>query len=202
MDTVSGNKKVMDKWTDIISESSLFKGVEKNETAAMIKCLDVRFEKVDKGQYVLHDGDTVERIGDIFGEAYACSNNKVCNVSVVAMKAGTIAYLDTYRVITVCSESCQFHNKLIRNLMYMLADRCVNMNEKITHMSKRTTRDKILSYLSSQSNRSGSNEFDIPFNRQQLADYLSVDRSAMSSELGRMQEEGLIIYKKNHFKLL
>lgn len=158
MDTVSGNKKVMDKWTDIISESSLFKGVEKNETAAMIKCLDVRFEKVDKGQYVLHDGDTVERIGmviegevsieqedywgnrhimayakagDIFGEAYACSNNKVCNVSVVAMKAGTIAYLDTYRVITVCSESCQFHNKLIRNLMYMLADRCVNMNEKL-----------------------------------------------------------------------
>ena len=212
MDTVSGNKKVMDKWTDIISESSLFKGVEKNETAAMIKCLDVRFEKVDKGQYVLHDGDTVERIGmviegevsieqedywgnrhimayakagDIFGEAYACSNNKVCNVSVVAMKAGTIAYLDTYRVITVCSESCQFHNKLIRNLMYMLADRCVNMNEKITHMSKRTTRDKLLSYLSSQSNRSGSNEFDIPFNRQQLADYLSVDRSAMSSELRR-----------------
>ena len=76
------------------------------------------------------------------------------------------------------------------------------MNEKITHMSKRTTRDKLLSYLSSQSNRSGSNEFDIPFNRQQLADYLSVDRSAMSSELGRMQEEGLIIYKKNHFKLL
>ena len=209
MDTVSGNKKVMDKWTDIISESSLFKGVEKNETAAMIKCLDVRFEKVDKGQYVLHDGDTVERIGmviegevSIEQEAYACSNNKVCNVSVVAMKAGTIAYLDTYRVITVCSESCQFHNKLIRNLMYMLADRCVNMNEKITHMSKRTTRDKLLSYLSSQSNRSGSNEFDIPFNRQQLADYLSVDRSAMSSELGRMQEEGLIIYKKNHFKLL
>ena len=219
----------MDKWIDIMNTSSLFKGVNKEETEAMIKCLDVKFERVDKGQHILHDGDLVERIGmviegevsieqedywgnrhimaqaaagDMFGEAYACSNDKVCNVNVVVIKSGIVAYLDTYRVITVCSESCQFHNKLIRNLMYMLANRCIMMNEKITHMSKRTTRDKLLSYLSSQANRNDSNEFEITFNRQQLADYLSVDRSAMSAELGRMKEEGLIEYKKNHFKLL
>ena len=219
----------MDKWIEVMRQSSLFLGVSREETASMIKCLDVRFETVDKGQYILRDGDIVERIGmviegevsieqedywgnrhiithafmgDVFAEAYACSNDKVCNVSVVAVKKGVIAYLDTHRVITVCSENCQFHSRLIRNLMYMLANRCIKMNEKITHMSKRTTRDKILSYLSAQVNVNNSNEFDIPFNRQQLADYLSVDRSAMSAELGRMQNEGLIEYKKNHFRLL
>lgn len=222
METIKDRVKIM-------GNSSLFKGIDEKEISAMIKCLDVRYENVDKGQYIFQEGDIIDRIGmviygevsieqedywgnrhimahvgqgDVFGEAYACSNDKICNVSVVAVKAGTIAYLDTYRVITVCSESCRFHNQLIRNLMYMLANRCVGMNEKITHMSKRTTRDKLLSYLSSQSMRTNSREFTIPFNRQQLADYLSVDRSAMSAELGRMQDEGLIRYKKNYFTLL
>lgn len=220
------DNNIMNKCISIMEESSLFQGIDKEEISAMVKCLDVKFESYDKGHYIFHNGDKIEKIGlvidgnvsieqedywgnrhimsyadegDIFGEAYACSDSKICNVSVVAKKNSRIAFLDTYRVITVCSESCQFHNKLIRNLMYMLAGRCVSMNEKITHMSKRTTRDKLLSYFSVQAVKCGSNEFDIPFNRQQLADYLSVDRSAMSAELGRMRNEGLIKFNKNHF---
>ena len=80
--------------------------------------------------------------GEIFGEAYACSNDKTSNVEVVAADKCIVAFLDTYKVMTVCSSSCQFHSKLIHNLIYMLADRCVVMNEKITHLSKRSTKEK------------------------------------------------------------
>lgn len=137
--------------------------------------------------------------GEIFGEAYACSNDKTSNVEVVAADKCIVAFLDTYKVMTVCSSSCQFHSNLIHNLIYMLADRCVVMNEKITHLSKRSTKEKVLSYLSARAAKCGSDEFDIPFNRQQLADYLSVDRSAMSAELSRMKKNGEIDFMKNHF---
>ena len=171
----------------------------------MSKCLEITFREYDKEEVIFNEGDKISKIGmviqgnvsiekadywgnrhimtyvsagEIFGEAYACSNDKTSNVEVVAADKCIVAFLDTYKVMTVCSSSCQFHSKLIHNLIYMLADRCVVMNEKITHLSKRSTKEKVLSYLSARAAKCGSDEFDIPFNRQQLADYLSVDRSA------------------------
>lgn len=102
-------------------------------------------------------------------------------------------------MMTLCSRTCEFHNQLTRNLLSVLAERNFQLGQKLEHMTKRTTREKLLSYLSSEARRSGSSSFDIPFNRQQLADYLSVDRSAMSNELCHLRDEGLISFQKNHF---
>ena len=104
--------------------------------------------------------------------------------------------------MTICPSACDFHSRLIQNLLSIMAQKNLMLTRKITHMSRRTTREKLLSYLSEQSAKAGSEVFDIPFNRQQLADYLSVDRSAMSAELGRMRNEGLLRFNRNHFELL
>ena len=106
------------------------------------------------------------------------------------------------RILTSCSSACAFHARLIRNLLSALAGKNLLMQEKLIHMSQRTTREKLLSYLSAEAQRQGGPGLEIPFNRQQLADYLSVDRSAMSNELSRMRAEGMIEFSRNHFVLL
>ena len=98
--------------------------------------------------------------------------------------------------------ACDHHQKLIRNLVSVLANKILLFNDKITHVSKRTTREKLLSYLSVESIRQSSLSFDIPFDRQQLADFLCVERAAMSVELSKLQREGLLVTKRNHFELL
>lgn len=217
---------ISQNYMGVIRSSRLFSGIEPDEVDGMSKCLEITFREYDKEEVIFNEGDKITKIGmviqgnvsieqadywgnrhimtyvslgEIFGEAYACSNDKTSNVEVVAADKCIVAFLDTYKVMTVCSSSCQFHSKLIHNLIYMLAERCVVMNEKITHLSKRSTKEKVLSYLSARAAKYGSDEFDIPFNRQQLADYLSVDRSAMSAELSRMKKNGEIDFRKNHF---
>ena len=110
--------------------------------------------------------------------------------------------LEVRRVLTTCPSACAFHALLIRNLLEVLAVKNLTMNEKLIHLTQRTTRDKLLSYLSVCSARAGEPEFEIPYNRQQLADYLSVDRSAMSAELSRLRAQGILVCKKNRFRLL
>lgn len=112
-----------------------------------------------------------------------------------------VLFLDIQKVLTVCSNGCEFHSKIIRNLLSSIAERTLEMTRKVEHMSQRSLRDKVLSYLSSEAVRAGSKEFTIPFNRQQLAEYLSVDRSALSAELGKMRDEGMLEFWKNQFKL-
>ena len=101
----------------------------------------------------------------------------------------------------VCDRGCQCHNRVKDNLILMLSSRNRSLTQKLRHLSKRSTRDKLISYLTEASVESGKKEFDIHLDRQQLADYLAVDRSAMSSELSRMKSEGMLNFKKNHFIL-
>ena len=112
-----------------------------------------------------------------------------------------VMWLSVGHIMHTCSKVCAYHSRMIQNLLSDLARNSLRENEKLTHISCRTTRAKLLSYLSAEARRQGRNEFTIPFNRQQLADYLSVERSAMSSELSRMQKDGLITLNKNYFKL-
>ena len=109
--------------------------------------------------------------------------------------------LNIRRVLTVCSSACEHHNRIIQNLLAELAEKNLLQNEKLTHMGQRTTRGKLMSYLSAEAQRLGRYEFDIPFSRQQLADYLAVERSGLSLELGKMQKDGLLEFHKNHFVL-
>ena len=113
----------------------------------------------------------------------------------------TALFLDVSRVLTVCPAACPHHNRVIRNLLGELAGKTLRVNEKLTHMSQRTTRARLLSYLSAEARRQGARCFDIPFSRQQLADYLVVERSGLSRELCRLRDEGLLSFRRNHFEL-
>ena len=157
-----------------------------------------KFDKtIDQGLSILNEiGE-----GESFGEVYACLGSEEILNNAVAVKQSEVLLLDVKRILTVCPSACQFHSRLIRNLLSVLALKNKMLTQKLEHMSKRTTREKLLSYLSEQSQRAGSPVFDIPFNRQQLADFLSVDRSAMSAELCRMRDEGILSFERSHFEL-
>ena len=113
----------------------------------------------------------------------------------------TAMFLNVQRILTVCPSACTHHSRIIRNLLGELAGKNLRFSEKLTHMGQRTTRAKLMSYFSAEAQRLGKYEFDIPFSRQQLADYLGVERSGLSLELGKMRGEGLLDFHKSHFVL-
>lgn len=194
----------------------------------MLSCLETREERFPKDTFLLRTGDTAESIGlvlsgsvlvvqeDIWGNrnilskagpgqtfaaAYACAPGSLLNVSVLAETPVTAMFLNVKRVLNVCPSACEHHSRIIRNLLGELAEKNLRFGEKLTHMGQRTTRAKLMSYFSAEAQRLGSYEFDIPFSRQQLADYLAVERSGLSLELGKMRSEGLLDFHKNHFIL-
>ena len=212
----------------VLRTSGIFSGISEEETEKMLHCLEVRPETFQKDEYILRAGDRVEAFGLVitgkaliiqedfwghrnilaavgaghcFAETFACSPGAVLNVSVMAQTNVQVLFLSVKRILTTCPSTCSHHSRMIRNLLSELAEKNLRLNEKITHLGQRSRRAKILSYLSAEAQRHGSAEFDIAFSRQQLADYLSVDRSGLSMELSRMQEEGLLEYRKNHFVL-
>ncbi len=218
----------MKKFIPIIRSSRLFSNVSEEELCAMLSCLQARVESFPKESFLLHAGDKVDAIGlvlsgsvlviqeDIWGNrniiskagqgqsfaaAFACAPGAVLNVSVTAETPVTVLFLNVKRMLTVCSSACAHHSRMIRNLLGELADKNLRFSEKLAHMGQRSTRAKLMSYFSSEAQRVGSYEFDIPFSRQQLADYLAVERSGLSLELGKMRKEGLLDFQKNHFLL-
>ena len=218
----------MKEMLSVLRTSGIFSGISEEETEKMLHCLEVRPETYQKDEYILRAGDRVEAFGVVitgkvmiiqedfwgnrnilaavgaghcFAETFACSPGAVLNVSVMAQTNVQVLFLNVKRILTTCPSTCSHHSRMIRNLLSELAEKNLRLNEKITHLGQRSRRAKILSYLSAEAQRHGNAEFDIAFSRQQLADYLSVDRSGLSMELSRMQEEGLLEYRKNHFVL-
>ena len=218
----------MKEFLPVIRSSSLFSGISETELAAMLSCLETREERFTKENFLLRTGDTAESIGlvlsgsvlvvqeDIWGNrnilskagpgqtfaaAYACAPGSLLNVSVLAETPVTAMFLNVKRVLNVCPSACEHHSRIIRNLLGELAEKNLRFGEKLTHMGQRTTRAKLMSYFSAEAQRLGSYEFDIPFSRQQLADYLAVERSGLSLELGKMRSEGLLDFHKSHFIL-
>lgn len=222
-------KAKMNRYLPIISRSPLFKGIRDTETEAMLSCLNAQTRTYAKGDYLFRVGETTTTMGMVldgsirlekedywgnrsilaslgagqsFAEVYACEPGLALDVNVIAAQSTTVLFMDIQRITTTCTSACEFHTRLIRNLLAVIARRTHVLTRKIEHTSKRTTREKLLSYLSEQAEQAKSNRFSIPFNRQELADYLSVDRSAMSAELSRMQADGIIAYEKNRFEIL
>ena len=207
---------------------NLFKNIKKDEIEPLLSCLGTFVKKYQKGSFIFMSGENIKSFGivlsgsvhiikenfwgeraivteisegEVFGEVYALLNNKVCEISAVAAQKCEILFINTDRILNTCSPSCGYHSTLIKNLMIMLAFKNLSLTQKIGHMSNKSTREKLMSYFSAEAIKVGSNDFYIPFNRQQLADYLSVERSAMSKELCRMRDEGFITFNKNHFHL-
>ena len=218
----------MNNFLSVIRSSPLFSGVSEDELTAMLACLNAETREFPKDAFILRAGDTAESIGlvlsgsvlviqeDVWGNrnilskagpgqtfaaAFACAPGSVLNVSVIAETPAAALFLNVKRILTVCPSACAHHSRIIRNLLGELAEKNLRFSEKLTHMGQRTTRAKLMSYLSAEAQRLGRYEFDIPFSRQQLADYLAVERSGLSLELGKMRGEGLIDFHKNHFVL-
>lgn len=218
----------MKDFLPIVLTSPLFSGISENELSAILSCLDTKMESYPKEAFLLRAGDTVDSIGivlagsvliiqeDVWGNrnilsktgqgqtfaaAFACAPNSALNVSVVAENPVTAIFINVKRILTTCNLNCAYHNRIIRNILSELAEKNLRFSEKLTHMGQRTTRSKIMSYLSAEAQRLGKYEFDVPFSRQQLADYLAVERSGLSVELGKMRDDGLIDFHKNHFVL-
>lgn len=214
--------------TAILLKTSLFSGIQSDELSSMLTCLSTVEKSYKKGEFIFRAGESTSTmgmvltgsvlvfkddfwgnrsiisemsVGNLFGETYACTPAATLEVNVMAATDVTILFMDIRRLLTTCPSACQFHSRLIRNLLSVLSGKNLMLTRKMEHMAQKTTRAKLLSYLSSESLKHHSADFEIPYNRQQLADYLSVDRSAMSNELGKMRDEGLIEFNKNHFHL-
>jgi CRP-like cAMP-binding protein len=214
----------------LLKKSDLFQGIAEEELDSLLKCLGCTFKQYKKGEVVYLAGSFVREIGvvvsgrvhiikddtwgnsniiaeisggEMFAEAFVCGGIGLLPVSVMAALDTTeVMFADFQRVVTACSSACIFHALLIRNMMGVLARKNIMLAGKMEHILKRTTKEKLLSYLSEQSRLRGSGSFSIPFDRQGLADFLSVERSALSAEMSKLKANGIINYRKNRFELL
>ena len=219
----------MKKYIPILKRTKLFSGVGEKDIASLLSCLGARKKEYKKGEYILREGEhisdifilvegkihiqkddywgnrsilSVISVGEMFGEGYAAPESGALLNDVVAVEVSSVIFFDVKRILTTCSSACRFHNMIVQNMFFAISDKNRKLVQKLGHMSGRTTRTKLISYLSEEAKRQGSSAFTVPFNRQQLADYLCVDRSAMSNELCKMRDEGMIRFEKSRFELL
>lgn len=207
----------------------LFNGLSKDEISTLSSCIDARVKKYRKNEIVISEGDSIDSIGavlkgsvqvsradidgnrlvmasllqyDLFAETYALSKISESPVMVSATEDSIILWLNVTRLLTTCSSACIFHRRLIQNIIELLANKNFYLSRKLDILSKKTLRDKILQLLYSYSTNHKSKRITLPYNRLAMADYLGVDRSALSRELSKMKADGLIDYHKNTFILL
>lgn len=219
----------MDEYISVLQRTRLFAGVGEQELRSMFGCLEGRCCRYQKGERVLRQGEhpdyiivlvegrlhiqkddywgnrsivSVIEVGEMFAEAYAAPDSGAVLNDVVAAEDSAVICFNVRKILTVCSSACRFHAAVVQNLFFAVAEKNRKLMGKLEHMSQRTTREKLISYLTEESRRQNSSSFSILLNRQQLADFLSVDRSAMSNELCKMRDEGMLTFEKNRFSLL
>ncbi len=219
----------MKQFIPILKRTQMFAGVGEEEIGSMLTCLNARLVSYKKGEYIFRQGEHLRDIvvvvegivhiqtddywgnrsilgqitvGELFGEAYVAPQSGALLHDVVAVENSTVIFFDVKQILTTCSSACRFHTLVVQNLFFMISEKNKNLVQKLGCMAKRSTREKLISYLSQEAKKQNSSCFTIPFNRQQLADYLSVDRSAMSNELCKLRNEGFITFEKNRFKFL
>lgn len=207
----------------------LFAGICEKDLPAMLTCLGSFQKSYKKEEIILLESNEVRSIGiilsgtvhmvkndsegnqtllvtmkdgELFGESFSCGSHSDARVSFLAAASCIILFLPFYKVIHSCKMTCTFHHRLIENMVRLIGDKNVQLMDKIEVISKKTLREKIMTYLRQQSMEQNSNHFTIPLGRLELAEYLCADRSALTRELSYMQRDGLICYEKNTFKLL
>ncbi len=217
-----------EKKIDFLLKTALFDGVSKIDIEPLLHCLSYRLKKFEKNSFILRQGEKCEEAalvlsgsvhiitedfwgnrtilsdispGSVFAETFAFEGSKPLTVSALTVSDVEILFFSINKILTVCSSACVFHTRIIQNFVQVLALKNIMLNRKLLYLSFRSTREKLLSYLSDQSKNSKSEKFVIPFTRQELADFLCVDRSAMSSEISKLQNEGVLETHKNEFTL-
>ena len=218
----------MENYLPIIQQSLLFQNIPDNELAALLQCLQARCQTFQKNQVIFWAGQTVTQValvlsGEVqlweedilgnrsihnrflpsesFGEVYACTDRSLMTSSAVAVKPSDILLIDQHRLLGRSGCVGPYHRQLMENLLKITSQRALTLSRKVSFLSRRTLREKLLAYLSAEARLAQTCEFTIPFSRQELADYLSVDRSALSKELSNMKAQGLLAYHLNRFHL-
>ena len=213
----------------VLSASPLFAGMNAGQRAGVLKDLDAREVTYQKGQIIFSTGQRVEtlglvlagganvvrrdvwgnenildhvRPGQVFAEAYACVPNARMLVDVTAAEDTRVLFLSPRNLWRTGQPVSGARLRFLHSLLQAAAAKNLVLTRKIGHITPHTIRARLLSYLSAEAVRQGGDEFDIPFDRQQLADYLCVERSALSNELSKARREGLVRFRKNHFQLL
>lgn len=214
--------------TLFLANTQLFRGIKEDEIAELLHCLVPRERKFQKNEIILQAGSPVNEIGlikfgsvnivvnlywgnriifghlgkgEVFAENFAAIPGKELVCDVVACAETEVLFLNMQKLLTTCERACAFHTRLIMNMLRISAQKNLNMSSRMMHTASRSLRERLLSYFSEQALEHGSPHFTIPFNRQQLAEYLGVNRSAMSNELSKMQEDGFLTYHRNEFTL-
>jgi len=212
---------------EIAKSNPLFQEIAFSDFESMLNCLSARTSIYKKGDIILLSGDSINFVGlilsggikvtredmngnisilakfaasEIFGEVFACAEVFHSPVTVQAIEETEVLFIDYRKIFASCTNACHFHTQLIKNMLKLMAQKNLMLNQKIEILSKRTTREKLLCFLDFQ--RGVANEFTIPFNREEMANYLCVDRSAMSNELCKMRDDGLIRFTKNEFEII
>jgi CRP-like cAMP-binding protein len=218
----------MEKFFEILSRCPLFNGIEQSELNSMIKCMNGRTIYVPKGNSVFREGEPAQFVGvvlsgavqviredyygnrsvltllfpgELFAEVFSCAGLKTMPVSVVTLKDSEILLLDCKRVLETDSTASHFDMLLMRNLLQELAQKNLALNQKIRYMSQKTTQEKLMAFLVDQAKQQRSPEFIIPYDRQALADYLGVERSAMAAVIGKLKKTGILDTKGSWFCL-
>lgn len=219
----------MKKYLKILRNCPLFDQIEEESLMAMLGCLGAKVATFDKKYTIIAEGDPAKYIGivlsgsaqivqvdyygnrsiltgvepsQVFAEAFACAEVHSIPVTVIANEPCEVMLIDCQRILHACINTCDFHQQLIFNLMKDLAEKTLLFHQKIEILSKRSTREKLMTYLMLQAKKAGSGRFDIPFDRQELADYLEVDRSGLSAEISKLRQEGVLESCRKHFELL
>ena len=219
----------MKKYLKVLKKCPLFFDATDEEILKMLGCLGARVVEFDKKYTVIAEGGAAKYIGvvltgsvqvvrvdyygnrsiltelgegELFGEAFACAEVDALPISVIANEACEVMLIDCSHILNNCQTRCLFHQQMIYNLMRDLAKKTITFHQKLEIVSQRTTRDKLLTYLTMYAKRVGKNSFKIPFDRQELADYLEVDRSGLSVEISKLKKEGILESEKNYFDLL
>lgn len=219
----------MKKYQTALQKCPLFQGIETQDLQSMLGCIGGRLLSAAKGQPILREGDPATHMGMVlsgavrmeredyygnrsivalipegalFAEAYACAGAAALPVSVVADEDSTVLLMDSRRITVSCSNACAFHSRIIHNLLRLVANSNLLLDQKIQITSRRTTREKLMEYLLNQAKLHGSSSFTIPYDRQELADYLEVDRSGLSAEISKLRKEGILESSRSQFTLL
>lgn len=219
----------LEKYYNQIKNSPVFYGMNDEELRGLLECFNARIRRYEKDEMIIRQGDMIANIylildgevniekdsywgrriiisrlsrNDNLALSFVGSKDVESSVDAIAIKDTLVLVLSYEKCTSMCQNACTRHKVLINNLFQILSKENIELIQKIENVSQKTIRDKLLTYLSNEAQKRHSNSFDTHFNRQDLADYLNVDRSAMSFELSKLQKEGLIEYNKNHFELL
>lgn len=219
----------MQKYTDILKSCSLFDDIDEDNLMTMLNCLRAKVRHYGKNQSIMSEGEKTADIGimlkgkaqlirddyygnrsiidnirpsQLFAESFVCAGEDIVPIDIVATEDSEVMLIDGHHILHTCANACSFHNRMIFNLMRIVAAKNIIFDRKMEITSKRTTREKLMTYLMQQAKFHKSRCFTVPYDRQELADYLEVDRSGLSAEISKLRREGVLECRKNEFRLL